>query len=108
MGREAEKLGKTVGKLGTTTRKMGTAAFALGNVAGKMGMVVGKLGTDVGELGTMLRNWGSRPVWGKKFLWSGREHFARWLLLKLPTVARMLMECGRTFLKLTAGVKKDS
>ncbi len=40
---------------------------------------------------------GSRPVWGVKFLRSGRELFARWLSLKLPTVAKMLMECGTIF-----------
>ena len=107
MGGEAKILGKRVGKLGTVLRKMGTVAFALGSVAGKMGMVVGKLGTAGGELGTALRNWGSgkcaadgdRPVWGIKFLRSGCEPFARWLSRRLPTVPRMLMECGGNFSK---------
>ena len=113
MGSEAEKLGKRAGKLGTAIRKMGTGAFALGSVAGKMGMVVGKLGTAVGELGTVLRNWGSRPencaadgsrsVWGIKFLRSGCELFARWLSSRLPTVPRMLMECGRNFVAAADG-----
>ena len=113
MGSEAEKLGKMVGKLGTAIRKMGTEAFALGSVAGKMGMGVGKSGTAGGELGTMLRNWGSRPencaaegsrsVWGIKFLRSGCELFARWLSRRLPTVPRMLMECGQKFLTAAGG-----
>jgi hypothetical protein len=116
MGREAEKMGKMVGKLGAAIRKIGTGAFAMGSVAGKMGMGVGKLGTASGELGTVLRNWGSRPekcaadgsrsVWSIKFLRSGCEFFARWLSLKLPTVPtvpRMLMECGQKFLTAAGG-----
>ena len=113
MGREAEKMGKMVGKLGAAIRKMGTGAFALGSVAGKMGMGVGKLGTAGGGLGTVLRNWGSRPencaadgsrpVWGIKFLRSGCELFARWLSSRLPTVPRMLMECGQEFSKNDGG-----
>ena len=113
MGREAEKLGKMVGKLGTAIRKMGTGAFALGSVAGEMGTGVGKLGTAGGELGTVLRSWGnrpencaadgSRPVWGIKTLRSGCELFARWLSSRLPTVPRMLMECGRNFVAAADG-----
>jgi hypothetical protein len=103
MGSEAEKLGKMVGKLGTAIRKMGTEAFALGSIAGKMGMGVGKLGTTGGELGTVLCNWGSRRVWGIKFLRSGRLVLARWLSLNLPTVPRMLMECEQKFLTATGG-----
>ena len=113
MGREAEKVGKMVGKLGTAIRKMGTVAFALGSVAGKKGMGVWKLGTAVGELGMALRNWGSRPEicaadgsrpgWGIKFLRSGCELFARWLSSRLPTVPRMLMECGRNFVAAADG-----
>ena len=112
MGRDPEKLGKMVVKLGTAIRKMGTGAFALGSVAGKMGMGVWKLGRAGGGLGTALRNWGSRPekcaadgsrpVWGIKFLRSGRVAFARWLSRRLPTVPRMVMadrgifeECGQ-------------
>jgi len=117
MGSEAEKLGKRVGKLGTAFRKMGTVAFALGSVARKMGMVVGKLGTAGGELGMALRNWGSqpekcaadgsRPVLGMKFLRSGCELFARWLSSRLPTVPRMLMECGRNFVAAAGGRQTD-
>ena len=117
MGREAEKLGKMVGKLGTAIRKMGTVAFALGSVAGKKGMGVWKLGTAVGELGMALRNWGSRPEicaadgsrpgWGIKFLRSGCELFARWLSSRLPTVPRMLMECGRNFAAAAGGRQTD-
>ena len=115
MGRDAEKLGKTVWKLGTAMPPVGTGAFALGSVAGKMGTGFGELGTAGGELGTVLRNWGSRPekcaadgsrsVWGIKFLRSGCELFARWLSRRLPTVPRMLMECGQKFL--TAAVRRQ-
>jgi hypothetical protein len=74
----------------------------------------------------MLRNWGSCPekigwgeatdeparedarptkksIWGKKFLRSERVAFARWLSIRLPTVPRMLMECGQEFSKNDGG-----
>ena len=112
-GERRGKIGETVGKLGAAFRKMGTVAFAMGSVAGKMGMVFGKLGTAGGELGTALRNWGSqpekcaadgsRPVLGMKFLRSGCELFARWLSRRLPTVPRMLMECGQKFVTVAGG-----
>ena len=113
MGAVAEIMGAVVWNLGAAFQKMGAAVFAMGIVVGKMGAAIGKTGAGVGALGAAPRNWGRRPgndgslnsrsVWGIKFLRSGRELFARWLSIKLPTVTRMLMECGSNFSKKDGG-----
>jgi len=68
-----------------------------GGAAG--GLVAGSVAFTAVALGASL--W---PDWGKKILRSGRECFARWLSIELPTVPRFRMACGTTFLKMPAGV----
>src|ERR1039457_3722322 len=69
--------------------------------------------TPVAFLASLWPDWGSRPenkaahgsrsVLGKKFLRSGRFAFARWLSIRLPTVPRFRMVCGKDFSKNSCG-----
>src|ERR1035441_5463079 len=65
--------------------------------------------TPVAFLASLRSDWGSRPengdangswpIWGIKFLRSGRVAFARWLSMRLLTDPRWLMTCEMNFCK---------
>ena len=120
LGTVAFALGNVAGKLGMVVWKLGTAGGELGTVLRNWGSRLRnwqRLNLECGDTSPLsdwetclpvpkrghIRAVQSRRVWGVKFLRSGREPFARWLSIRLPTVPRMLMKFGQKFSKNDGG-----
>lgn len=102
-GESRRKIGGVRRSVGDSPVSSGDDGFSIAEPSGKMGQAEALWGRTVMLWGRCFVYWGSRPVWGKKFLRSGREPFARWLSIRLPTVPRMLMKFGQKFSKNDGG-----